>query len=141
MRIWKVYGLPQSFPDRKLPCNDVQRRNHHKCIVIARNEAIHYKRWEYEKFMDCHVLLSVVLAMTKKRGVMACLKEVTKGNPLKDLLEEETCGNLIENNNSLLDCFTIVRNDRKVDCHILLPIVFAMTGKWITSSYSLFSQL
>ena len=103
--------------------------------------------------MDCHVLLSVVLAMTKKRGVMACLKEVTKGNPLKDLLEEENCSNFIENNNRKVDCFTIVRNDRKVDCftivrndrkvdcHILLPIVFAMTGKWITSSYSLFSQL
>lgn len=91
--------------------------------------------------MDCHVLLSVVLAMTKKRGVMACLKEVTKENPLKDLLVEETCGNLIENNNSLVDCFTIVRNDRKVDCHILLPVVFVMTGKWITSSYFLFSQL
>ena len=91
--------------------------------------------------MDCHVLLSVVLAMTKKRGVMACLKEVTKGNPLKDLLEEENCSNFIENNNSLVDCFTIVRNDRKVDCHILLPVVFAMTGKWITSSYFLFSQL
>ena len=73
----------------------------------------------------------------EKRGVMACLKEVTKGNPLKDLLEEENCSNFIENNsnfiennsnfiennNSLLDCFTIVHNDRKVDYFIIFPLL------------------